>query len=119
MRRLALRRAAALGAAATLMFGLQWTTAAASSAASAEPEVQAQGSVDNRGATAQPTERQRTLADQGSVTVRWNRYGTPATLVPRADAQRRLAAADPVAVARGFLSDNKDTFGLDQAAIDR
>ncbi|TCO59804.1 M36 family metallopeptidase [Actinocrispum wychmicini] len=118
MRRLALRRAAALGAAAALMFGLQWTTAAT---ASAQPEVQADvdnHSVDNRGATAQPTDRQRTLADGGSTTVRWNRYGTPATLVPRADAQRRLAAADPVATARGFLSDNKDTFGLDQAAID-
>lgn len=86
--------------------------------ASAEPAAQ-QGTVDNRGATVQPSDQQQSLADHGNSTVRWNRYGTPATLVPRVEAQHKLAAADPVAIARGFLSDNKAVFGLSQDAIDR
>lgn len=72
--------------------------------------------IDNRG-TAQPSDRQRSVAGERSTTVRWNRYGTPATLVPRADLQRRGATGDPVAVARNFLNDNLETFGLSNTGI--
>jgi hypothetical protein len=80
-------------------------------------DVTGDGDVDNRG-TAQPSARQRSAAGEGSTTVRWNRYGTPATLVPRADAQRRGAADDPVAVARGFLADNREAFGVSESGVD-
>jgi hypothetical protein len=73
--------------------------------------------VDNRG-TAQPTDQRRTLASQRSTAVRWNKYGTPATLVPRADIQRRPAAtSDPVATARGYLMTNRDAFGVSEQTI--
>ncbi|HEX6351797.1 M36 family metallopeptidase [Actinophytocola sp.] len=81
-------------------------------------DVAGNGDVDNRGATAQPSDRQRSLAGQSSTTVRWNRYGTPGTLLPRADVQRRGATSDPVAVARGFLADNRETFGISASGID-
>src|SRR5262249_9080088 len=39
-------------------------------------------------------------------------------LVPRTDVQRRAAAAsDPVAIARGFLADNRDAFGVSDQTI--
>jgi Zn-dependent metalloprotease len=74
--------------------------------------------VDNRG-TVQPTDKQRSLAATTATTgVQWNRYGTPATLFPRTDTQRKSSAAsDPVAVARGFLADNRDTFGISEQSI--
>ena len=62
--------------------------------------------------------RSAMVAGQRSTTVRWNRYGTPATLVPRADLQRRSAASDPVAIARAFLADNREAFGVSAAGID-
>ncbi|HEV2783482.1 MAG TPA: M36 family metallopeptidase [Actinophytocola sp.] len=75
------------------------------------------GDVDNRSGTAQPTDRQRALAGERSTSVRWNRYGTPATLVPRVDAQPRIASGDPVAIARGYLTSNNETFGLSEQSI--
>ncbi|HEV8555132.1 MAG TPA: M36 family metallopeptidase [Actinophytocola sp.] len=84
--------------------------------------IQGEGSprrdVDNRGAAAVPTTQQRTLATERSTAVRWNRYGTPATLVPRTDTQRRAATtSDPVAIARGFLADNRAAFGVSDQSI--
>jgi extracellular elastinolytic metalloproteinase len=76
------------------------------------------GDVDNRTGTAQPSQRQRTLAGETSSTVRWNRYGAPGTLRPNAEAQRLGAQADPVAIARGFLADNQEAFGLTASTID-
>jgi hypothetical protein len=81
-------------------------------------DVAGDGDLDNRAGTAQPSGQQRTLADQRSTTVRWNRYGTPATLVPRAGLQRRDASGDPVAVARAFLADNRAAFSLSASGID-
>jgi extracellular elastinolytic metalloproteinase len=124
MRRQELRRATALAAAGILSISLlSVETASAAPADVNSGPVVVQGDthgehdVDNRG-TAQPTDQQRTLAGQRSTTVRWNQYGTPATLVPRADVQRRAAAAtDPVAIARGYLADNRDAFGITEQAI--
>ncbi|MFL6144421.1 MAG: M36 family metallopeptidase [Labedaea sp.] len=74
--------------------------------------------VDNRGDAAQPTQRQRSLAAEHSTSVRWNRYGTPATVVPRGDAVPKAnAASDPIAVARRYLQDNREAFGLSEASI--
>ena len=80
-------------------------------------DTHADGDVDNRGAVAQPSERQRSAAGQGSTTVRWNRYGTPATLVPRPELRQRVSQ-DPVAVARSFLVANRAVFGVSSAGVD-
>lgn len=78
----------------------------------------ADGDVDNRAGTVRPTERQRTAADQRGTTVRWNRYGTPATLIPRLDVQPRARAdQDPATIARDFLKDNRELFRLPDQAI--
>jgi extracellular elastinolytic metalloproteinase len=80
-------------------------------------DVAGDGDVDHRGGTVQPSDRQRTVAGQRGTTVRWNRYGAPATLVPRVDLQRRGASDDPVAVARGFLADNREAFGVSTSGV--
>jgi hypothetical protein len=129
MRRL--RKAAVLAATATLAVGSLATGTAAWAAPATAPqaavqgdgqgavqgEVSGGGDVDNRAGTAQPSQRQRTLAGEGATTVRWNRYGAPGTLVPRADRQRRQAGSDPVAVARGYLTANREAFGLTPADV--
>ncbi|NRN65299.1 Peptidase propeptide and YPEB domain-containing protein [Kibdelosporangium sp. 4NS15] len=88
------------------------------------PESQVQGDtadhgdVDNRPGAAQPDVRRKQLAEQGSTTVRWNKYGTPATLTPKPEAQRRSAAlADPVAIAKAYLAGNQVAFGLSDQSI--
>jgi extracellular elastinolytic metalloproteinase len=116
MRRHHLRRTCVLAAATILTGAFAVGTAWSAPAQPAQVgDVVTGNDVDNRG-TAQPTSEQRSAAGASSTTVRWNRYGTPATLVPRADVQRRGVASDPVAVARNFLSDNREVFGLTGAA---
>jgi extracellular elastinolytic metalloproteinase len=121
MRRHHLRRAGALAAATILTCALTvntaWSAPAQPDPGVLQGDVHADNDVDNRGPAAQPSERQQSQAGQRSTTVRWNRYGAPATLVPRADLQRRGAATDPVAVARGFLTDNRETFALSDDGI--
>ncbi|MFL6125893.1 M36 family metallopeptidase [Actinophytocola sp.] len=120
MRRHHLRRTFALVTTTVLTCSLTIGTASGAPAAP-DPAGQDQATpsrdVDNRGGAAQPSERQRALAGQSSTTVRWNRYGTPGTLLPRTDRQRRDAAADPVAIARSFLTDNREAFGLSAAGV--
>ncbi|MEU4807340.1 M36 family metallopeptidase [Actinosynnema sp. NPDC023587] len=91
---------------------------AAGSASAVQGDTHGDGDVDNRPATAQPSERQLTVAGDRGTTVRWNRYGTPATLVPRADVRQRGAGQDPVGVARAYLGDNRDLFGLAPETVD-
>ncbi|TDV57412.1 hypothetical protein [Actinophytocola oryzae] len=116
MRRHHLRRAGVLVAAAALTGSFANGTASSAPAAPEPVAVQGDtvgtGDIDNRGASAAPNERQRSLAEERGTTVRWNRYGTPATLVPKPDGRRRDTAADPVAVARNFLADNRETFRI-------
>jgi extracellular elastinolytic metalloproteinase len=125
MRRQALRRATALAATGMLSISLLWTGTASAAPPGDGGDVHVQGDtsgdgdVDNRPGTAQPTDQQRSVAGERSTSVRWNRYGTPATLFPRADVQRRSSApSDPVAVARAFLADNRDAFAFTQQNVD-
>jgi extracellular elastinolytic metalloproteinase len=118
MRRRHLRRATALVAAGALAIS-PLTVGPASAAPSGDAstfgfqgEGTADGDIDNRSAATQPTAQQRTLASQLSPTVRFNKYGTPAELMPKAEAQGLAATSDPVAIARGFLAANSAAFGL-------
>ncbi|ALG10021.1 M36 family metallopeptidase [Kibdelosporangium phytohabitans] len=125
MRRQPLRRAGALAAAGALSASLLWTDTAVaapqnpvSSGSAVQGDTVDDGDVDNRPGATQPTDQQRTLAGQSSTTVRWNKYGTPSTLAPKPEAQRRSApSADPVAIARAYLTDNRATFGLGAPSI--
>jgi extracellular elastinolytic metalloproteinase len=123
MRRQALRRATALAATGFLSASLLWTeTALAAPEGPGPSQVQGDthgdGDVDNRPGATQPSPQQRSLAAERSTSVRWNKYGTPATLLPKADAQRRLAQSDPVTIARAYLADNKLAFGIEQQNVD-
>ena len=65
-----------------------------------------------------PTAAQRSAADRlGAVTLRWNDFGTPASLLPADGALARATSADPVAAARAYLEDNAALFGLTRAAM--
>lgn len=122
MRRYQLRRAVVLVTTGVLAGSLVVSTAAAAPQG-ADPgvvqgDVSQHGDVDNRGPAARPSEQQRGLAGQQSSTVRWNRYGAPATLVPKPDLQRRAPDSDPVAVARNYLTSNQEAFGIATTSID-
>lgn len=128
MRRRAFRRAVVLAATWVLAVGVVVEGGASASPAVVEPDVGQSGSavqgdtaehldLDNRPGAAQPSERQRVLAGEVGGTVRWNKYGAPATLAPRPEARLRVAG-DPVAVALGYLSANLEVFGLAQDAVD-
>ncbi len=74
--------------------------------------------VDNRPGTLRPSERQRTAASQSGTTVRWNRYGTPALLIPGPSTPPGARAGqDPVAIAREFLRANSELFRLSDQGI--
>jgi extracellular elastinolytic metalloproteinase len=123
MRRRLLRSATALTATGVLVVS-SLAVGTATAAPAAEPsaigfqgEGKADLDVDNRAAATQPTAQQRTLAGQVSSTVTFNKYGTPAELVPRAPAGKPAAASDPVTIAKSFLQTNNGAFGLSASAI--
>ena len=65
-----------------------------------------------------PTAAQRSAADRlGAVTLRWNDFGTPASLLPADGALARATSEDPVAAARAYLEDNAALFGLTRSAM--
>jgi extracellular elastinolytic metalloproteinase len=103
---------------------------ATSATASGEPAATAAGPIvvdptpsrhhdaDHRAGASTPTSAQRDLAARSASRIRWNRYGTPASLVPTATAQPRTAGADPVAVARAYLAGNAGLFRLSARSVD-
>lgn len=124
MRRNVLRRATALAATGVLAISLLAVGTAAGepgvsspSAFSFQGEDRPDGDIDNRPAAAQPSAQQRSLAATASTEVHWNRYGAPAELAPKAEAQARIAAADPVTIARDFLRGSTTTFGVSDTSI--
>lgn len=119
MGRQQLRRAGALAAAIILASSLATTTATAAPAPPGDVTAHGDtGDVDNRAGSVRPSQRQRTVADERGSSVRWNRYGTPASFVPKAELQQRGAVTDPVAVAKTFLTTNRDAFGISATSAD-
>ena len=78
-------------------------------------EVKGRQDMDARRGVVAPTSQQRRGAPTG-VTVRWNRFGTPQTVTASgrflAEGLAEGLAADPVAAARQWLTDNQALFGL-------
>jgi len=69
---------------------------------------------DNRPGHANPTAAQLSAAARFH-SVRWNGLGTPSSIGPATLASG--LSTDPVTAARQFLTQNKDTFGLDDDAV--
>ncbi|MBP2327684.1 hypothetical protein JOF56_008069 [Kibdelosporangium banguiense] len=123
MRRPAFRRATALAVTGILSASLLWTeTALAAPEGQGPSQIQGDthgdGDVDNRPGATEPSAQQRSLTAERSTSVRWNKYGTPATLLPKAGVQQRKALGDPVAIAKAYLTDNTLAFGIGQQAVD-
>ncbi|HEY0948638.1 M36 family metallopeptidase [Nocardioides sp.] len=73
--------------------------------------------LDARG-TALPTAAQRSaVARLGAVDVRWNRFGTPSSILPADGVLARATSADPVAAARAWLADHAAVFGLTRTQV--
>ncbi len=65
-----------------------------------------------------PTAAQRSAADRlGAVTLRWNDFGTPGSLLPADGVLARATSKNPVTAARAYLEDNAALFGLSRAAM--
>ncbi len=100
--------------------------------AAAVPAVQAQPSADRersgglpdvdgparRGRAAKPTPAQDSAVRAlGNARVRWSAYGTPSTLRAETGALSRPSSAPADVVARGFLREQRDLFGLSAAEV--
>jgi extracellular elastinolytic metalloproteinase len=76
--------------------------------------------LDARGGGVSPTRAQRADARELGAAVTWNRFGTPASLVPAGDADALATGlgGDAVDAARGFVADNAALFGITAADAD-
>jgi hypothetical protein len=73
--------------------------------------------LDARG-TALPSAAQRSaVARLGALDVRWNRFGTPASILPADGVLAPATSSDPVAAARAWLGDNAAVFGMTAADV--
>jgi extracellular elastinolytic metalloproteinase len=72
--------------------------------------------VDVRGVV-DPTAAQKSAAARLSGVVRWNRFGTPATIAPVSGTLGAAGSGDAVAAARSWLRSHADLFGLSTAQL--
>ncbi|MCW2808085.1 MAG: peptidase fungalysin [Marmoricola sp.] len=72
--------------------------------------------VDVRG-TALPSATQKSAAGALGSTVRWNRFGTPASISPVTGTLGRASSTDAVAAARSWLASHANLFGLSASQL--
>ncbi len=75
------------------------------------------GDLDLRGAVLPSAAQRSAVAELGAVDVRWNQFGTPASLLPADGALGRASSTDPVAAARAWLSQHAAVFGMSAADV--
>jgi hypothetical protein len=73
--------------------------------------------VDARG-SALPTAVQRQAAAVLDARIRWNEFGTPASILSPTGSLGSAGAAEPVAAARGWLRDHADLLGIGTEQVD-
>ena len=73
--------------------------------------------VDTRGSVL-PTARQQQAADALGARVRWNDFGTPASILSSTGSLGAAGTADPVAAARAWLRDHADLLGVGVGQVD-
>lgn len=74
--------------------------------------------LDARGTTVPTAARRSAVAGLGAIDVRWNQFGTPASLLPADGVLAPATSSDPVVAARAWLRDNAAVFGLTAGAVD-
>jgi hypothetical protein len=114
---------------ATLVPGLTQLPAVAGSANAAEPiapddvvtlgdPVPGLSDLDVRGRVAPTSAVRAAAADLGALDVRFNRFGTPTSLLPATGTLGAASSSDPVVAARDWLRDHAAVFGLTTAQVD-
>ena len=73
--------------------------------------------VDERG-TALPTSTQRAAASRLGASLRWNDFGTPASILPTNGSLGRASSTDAVVAARSWLRAHRAVLGLSTAQVD-
>lgn len=65
-----------------------------------------------------PSPAQRSAAARlSAVDLRWNQFGTPASILPADGVLARAGSQDPMVAARTWLSDHAALFGMTRAAV--
>jgi hypothetical protein len=75
--------------------------------------------LDTRSGAVVPTAGQRALVGRLGASVRWNRFGTPESLVRYGGYLATGLSPDPVAAARAWIRDDRALFRLSQSGVDR
>ena len=68
--------------------------------------------LDSRGRTLPSTLQRSAAARLGAQDLRWNAFGTPASILPADGVLAKATSSDPVAAARSYLVTNAAAFGL-------
>src|SRR5690349_17227612 len=67
--------------------------------------------LDTRGSV-QPTAAQKTAAGRLGATVRWNQFGTPASILPADGSLGRTSSGDTAVAARAWLRSHAAALGI-------
>ncbi|CAN5601520.1 hypothetical protein BH11ACT8_BH11ACT8_12960 [soil metagenome] len=73
--------------------------------------------LDVRGRVLPSLTQKRAVADLDLLDVRWNRFGTPASILPRTGVLAKATSKNPVTAARQYLVRHAAAFGLDASAM--
>jgi extracellular elastinolytic metalloproteinase len=73
--------------------------------------------VDTRGRALPTLLQRRAVQRLGDVDLRWNRFGTPASILPADGVLARATSTDPVVAARAWLGAHADVFGITRAQV--
>ena len=73
--------------------------------------------IDTRTGQIQPTAEQRQIAQSLGTTVRWNRFGTPQSMIKYGGYLATGLSGDPVAAARAWITSNRALFRLSAAGV--
>jgi extracellular elastinolytic metalloproteinase len=76
------------------------------------------GELDLRGRVAPTTAQRRAAASLGTLDLRWNRFGTPASVLPADGSLGPAGSSDPVVAARDWLRDHADAFAMTAEQVD-
>ncbi|WP_372736566.1 M36 family metallopeptidase, partial [Nocardioides sp.] len=74
--------------------------------------------LDLRGVTSATTAQRKAAAALNVQDVRWNQFGTPASLLPRSGSLGKATSADPATAARAWLRKNAAVLGISAAQVD-
>ncbi len=92
-------------------------TPAASTPSTLADSVPGLTDLDTRGSTLPSATQRSAAAALGAVDVRWNDFGTPASLLPADGSLATATSSNPVVAARAWLSENAAVFAMTPAEV--